>query len=381
MRSARGFTIVEMMVAMAITGVLTAFVLTLTRTQLSSYEMQSQVASTQQGTRTGFDLVESYLRRVCAGAMSNAATNANGQVKIYNVNGLRTTKCLRIFDGAADDGAGRFTHSSPATLPDAIEVIFADGTANTVLTANASAGGTTLTVASITGFSTGDFLLIPSTTANAYKDSYLLQLSPTVAPSGTTLTLDSALPTGGAAFTPQVGFPVMHARAVSLYVDTALDPLSPYLMLDPDGPAGADHTDAQPLIEGVEDFQLAVGVDANGDGTLTEAAAGSQCVWPPDATDEWVGNCWTSGTKEIESLFATAATATPWAPTTSRLLAVRAGLTVRTLNQYAGHVPPVNPLEDRGTTSWTYAAAAATSGPRFRQLRMMVAPRTWSMGD
>jgi len=45
---------------------------------------------------------------------------------------------------------------------------------------------------------------------------------------------------------------------------------------DSDGPDAAE-----PLAEGVEDFQAAVGVDANGDGTITDASS---------TTDEWYGN-------------------------------------------------------------------------------------------
>ena len=69
------------------------------------------------------------------------------------------------------------------------------------------------------------------------------------------------------------GFPqgslVIRARYARFYI---ADPgtASPKLMLDPDGD-GDDP--AEPLALGIEDMQIAVGVDVNGDGALTEVGA------------------------------------------------------------------------------------------------------------
>ena len=70
---------------------------------------------------------------------------------------------------------------------------------------------------------------------------------------------------------------VIRVKIARLFVDTAFDP--PLLMYDPDiAPGGAD---AEPVADGIEDLQIAIGVDLDGDGLVSE---------PVTTTDEWFYN-------------------------------------------------------------------------------------------
>ncbi|MCX5885420.1 MAG: prepilin-type N-terminal cleavage/methylation domain-containing protein, partial [Proteobacteria bacterium] len=53
----KGFTLVELLVAMAISGIVVAAVYTAFVTQQKSYTVQDQVAETQQNARVGLDLI------------------------------------------------------------------------------------------------------------------------------------------------------------------------------------------------------------------------------------------------------------------------------------------------------------------------------------
>src|SRR5215471_19043081 len=114
------------------------------------------------------------------------------------------------------------------------------------------------------------------------------------------------------------------------------------LKVAPDGrPAdtttGRGHTDAEPLIEGVADFEVAVGIDANANGTILESTTNAQTTLSGGLAlaDEWIGNHTADD----------ALPSPPWDPSTTttgppisytRLRDIRVSLIVRTLNTYSG---------------------------------------------
>jgi hypothetical protein len=170
----------------------------------------------------------------------------------------------------------------------------------------------------------------------------------------------------GTVLTPSVDFAagntnvVMKAQSLSFYVATVGNLAETLLMMDPDGMAGPDHTDAQPALDAVEDLQFAVGVDGNGDGILTDAGP-----------DEWLGNV---GSGELPG---PALGGTGWnnGAGSQQPRQVRATLVAKTTNKYSG-VANTAAYENR--TSYP-AYTAATGSPRLRPLRIVVAPRVWNM--
>ena len=378
----RGFTIVEVLVALFVASLLSVFVLSLTRSQLVTYEMQSQTNSVQENTRESFDFVETLLRRACAGI-------SQGRVWVHLSDSTAfPTSCVRVYDGAAVGTAtppavgstGSFTSTNPAGAADAIEIIYGDGANISTVT---SATGATINVADIQPFTglDGQLLLVSNMT-----DGYVfkqLQHSPSTATATATgtITLSGVTTLPSNYFTIQSGVYIMPAKVYSLYIDTTTDSRNPMLKLDPDGVAGTDHSDAEALAEGVEDLEVAIGWDGfNGgtpDGYLLDNGS---------ATDEWLGN---QGTTEITANFPGTM---PWRTDDTSFSvvggmprAIRLTLLLRSLNQYAGTPFAVKPAENRGTASgWNWAAVSAgtaTVGPRFRQLRMVVAPRAWNTAE
>lgn len=136
------------------------------------------------------------------------------------------------------------------------------------------------------------------------------------------------------------------------------------LMVDPAGVTSNNHLDygksVQPAVEGVIDFQVAVGNDLNGNGVIVD----------------WVGDTWGEALQDPAT--------TPWNSTSAltKYRQVRLSLLLDTLNQYAGSpLTPwtTNPFEDRPSSSYPQIVAGAN--PRYRSMRMIVAPRAWNLSE
>jgi type IV pilus assembly protein PilW len=343
----KGFTLVELMIAMALASIVSAFLLMLTRSQLIAYEMNDQLTKAQQNARAGLGFVENLLRRACGGI-------SNGGVGI-NVPALTpaATSCVRTWDGATL-AAGSFAVGTPASLPDAVELVYgtAPMTVATTVT-NAASSSVSVTVPDSTGFNDEDFVMLTD-----FQQAAVFKVQSHTATSLTFYSTSSAAvyPNNGTAYLPTTGNSVLKAASVSIYV-AAAGAYQGMLMIDPDGMFGNSHDDAEPLVENVEDFQVAVGSDSNADGLLTDATP-----------DEWVGNA--SG----ETL-----PALPWnqaAGVGAQLRAIRATLMVRTSSKYSGDAPALAAIEDR--------TAYPTPGQgtfRYRTMQMRVAPRVWNLGN
>jgi hypothetical protein len=353
--------LVELMIAMALAGIVSAFLLMLTRAQLVAYEMNDQVTRAQQNGRAGLGFVETLLRRACSGIAWGAFARDVPSVATPDV-----VSCVRVTDGAKDDGKGSFAVDQPLAKPDAIEIVYgATPFTKIVGVSNMTSTNPSVTVTDKTGFNPNDYVLVTD-----YKQADLFQVDTVVA--GTPPTINFKTLSGNAVspdfsasapvgpFVPAAGQVLMHAISASIYVDSTQNP--PMLMYDPDGVLGTDHTDATPLVEGVEDFQIAVGRDgAPYDGVLTEPEV------PPD---DWIGNV--SGD---------VLPALPWnyaANTDPSLRGIRASLMVRTLNEYSGTPPPLPQLEDRKTYP---AVGTSTFRYRYRTLHIEVEPRMWNLGN
>jgi len=375
----RGFTIIEVLVALFVASLLSVFVLSLTRSQLVTYEMQGQVNSTQQNIRESFDYVETTLRKACAGV-------AEGKVRVQLSDATKfDTTCIKVYDGAipgtgttvpAVGSIASFLTSQPATKADAIEIIYGDGSGLSVVTAAPSAGQ--LSVGDATPFSQNDFILVTD-----MKNGYIFKIA-SITPSGAAgtvptglITLDqvSGNPSDSTISNIVAGSIVMPAKSVAFFIDNWSDPKNPVLMLDPDGVIGlSGHDDAQPLAEGVEDLQIAIGFDGLGantvDGYILDTSNGS---------DEWIGNAGTT-----EYTLGSGATAldrtnvaTVWYPSDATRASprqIRLTMIVRSLNQYAGTAAALNGAENRNSVF----NGSTTVASRYRQLRAVVSPRAWN---
>ncbi|MGZ3443383.1 MAG: PilW family protein, partial [Polyangia bacterium] len=290
-RRQRGFTLMEILIAMALAAIVSTAVLSIVRTQLISFEMNDQIVKTQQNARAAMDFVETVTRRACGGISSGSVgLNVAGATQ-------QVVPCLRWYDA----GSG-FT-PTVLTSTDALEVVYASGTMTALTAATDLKTTLSVTVKDASSFAAGDYVLVGDfATANLYK---------VASKAGNTLTFDAQ---ATAASTPPAlsmplaaGSPVLKASTYSLYVSSS-GIYSGMLMVDPDGVVSANHanyTRVQPAVEGVVDFQVAVGIDGNADGTITESTAAP-------ATDEWIGNS-TGESVPVPTL------AAPWNPPTTTI--------------------------------------------------------------
>jgi len=290
-RGQRGFTLVELMVALVIFSFAVAGALSGAVGLANGYRAQRQSIGAEGAARASMDFIADAFRGGSPGVPS-------GQIQ--------DVRSCEIGPIAHGDGAG------PGGT-DTLRMVFAAGAVVSSTIAPFVRGDAVIQLADATGFRAGDALLITNFGVGhiVYVDGVN---------SATELRVEAA-----PACAPLISFPsgdTAYARgALAVRVRNAMFSVAPLdgvptLWMDPDGSGPAI---AEPLAEGVEDFQVEVGTDATDDG-ITELGAGGD-------DDEWVGNHVADA---------------PLAPT-AVLRAVRLGLVARTVTPLLGtpqYAPP-----------------------------------------
>lgn len=244
----RGFTLVELMISLVLFSLVAAGLLSVAVTMASGYREQQLTIATESSVRGAIDYMTEAMRGVSPG------------VPVANIQHVNT--CAQ----------GALTLTNQSTGPDQLTAVFASGAVVTSTRSVYGAGTTTLSVTSASQLAAGDTVLITN-----LDQGHLA----TVTASGTgsiTLAAQScgslALPSGGY----PAGSLVVRASRATFSIGS-VDGL-PTLMIDPDAEGSAA---AEPFAEGVEDMQVAIGVDADGDGALTEVGLAAN-------DDEWTHN-------------------------------------------------------------------------------------------
>ena len=278
-RDNAGFTLVELLVAMAIVGILLAGLFTMLIRQQRSYEMQNQIVEVQQNLRSAMNFLRYDLRMIGHGL-------TEGTSPIADVSNNRP----------AANGTDRLSFNGNL---DAATVVLPTGTqAEYPLEVGKS---TTIPVSSVTGFSIAmpyGLDLVDPGTGTRVAAATLVEISDL----NRTVTL-VPLQSGTLWAGSYLGVPF---QTISYEVDITQD--TPVLVRDTgEGP--------EVVAEGVEDFQLAYGFDGiNGhplDGRVMEAGdAGDD--------DEWVYNV----------------PGDTWPGDESGLRLIRVALLLRTVNAY-----------------------------------------------
>jgi hypothetical protein len=262
---------------------------------------------------------------------------------------------MSFYDGARWNG-GSFANNAPDSKPDAVEIIYGTTPLTAVNPATAGVIGTTtpqVDVASKSGFAIGDLVLFSN-----YNYAVLLKIAAITdgaTPPQATFTFGSV----SSVVAPDVSLTnggnnvIMKAVVRSLYVEDGTNNANykDMLMLDPDGMLSNAHANAQPLVDNLVDFQIAVGADDNTNGIIDAA--------------EWRGD--TAG--ELPLALGTWNTAGNLQPRWLRLSFI-----YKTTNGYQGKAPAIGPFEDR-----TVYPSTGSGQPRFRPVRVTVAPRVWNL--
>ncbi len=279
-----GLTLVEMMISLVILTIAIGAVLGAGATMMDGYRDNRKMVAVEASARGSLDIIADTVRNASPGVPTGNIGDAVG--------------CSTF-------GALRVTNSD--TGPDELEVIHANGGAVSSLRAAYDAGDTQMTILDGTEFADGDYVVVTN-----LDQAVLVQIGALTDNGGDwTVVIDPAADT----VCPAVVFPgggfaagslVIRARLSRFYVDT-IDG-SPTLMLDPDGQDGP--AEPEPLAQSVEDFQVAVGVDADDDGEVLEDGTNA---------DEWHYNL--SGDADPPALLTT-----PWR-------AVRVSVVSRTMSE------------------------------------------------
>ncbi len=291
-RGQGGFTLVELMVSLVIFSFVVAGALSVAVALTNGYRSQRQSIGAEGAARASMDFIADAFRGGSPGVPSGL---------------IQDIRSCEIGPIAHGDGTG------PGGT-DTLRMVFASGAVVSSTIAPFARGAAVIQLADATGFRAGDALLVTN-----FSVGHIVYVG------GVNSATELRVQTSSAC-TPLTAFPsgdTVYARgALAVRVRNAMFAVAPLdgvptLWMDPDGSGPAV---AEPLAEGVEDFQVEIGTDATGDG-ITEVGAGGN-------DDEWVGNH---------------AADSPLAPT-AVLRAVRLGLVARTVAPLLGKLQYAPPL-------------------------------------
>jgi prepilin-type N-terminal cleavage/methylation domain-containing protein len=306
---AAGLTLVELMVAMAITAIIAVMSTQVYVSFLRDDAKRRKITDVQGRARVAFDGIERDLRHASLGAGTGRIWTRSGANRVAR-------PAVQIFDDVTGDGSvdvnSRWTligNVKPRT--DALLVIEAIGGARAatvgdlngttvgmprtfkVTTLTRTSGGSTETLA------TGDTLLVGDYLEATWVN--VESVDPSVDPPTVTVTQDFTLP-GNQVQALSAGAIVRRARARLYYVDER-DQLIRLELTMPRAPAAMDEiAGAEIVATGVENLQLECEVDG-GTGTGTMAACGGPLASSHEITTEsqaFFGTFSTSGGPILE---------------------------------------------------------------------------------
>jgi prepilin-type N-terminal cleavage/methylation domain-containing protein len=238
-----GFTLVELMIATVLLALVVGMTLQLAFTMVEGYRSQRAALAVERNARGSIDLIANAIRAASTGVVTGDLRDAGG-----------CTDVIGVAVENHDDG------------PDKLTVIHGITGALTSSRAPVSSSTTQFEVTDASGLSGGDLVIV--TTGDVGR------VFPITTIANDTLSIQQGACGGMPMPTLASGSLVIRARISTLYVEDAADG-TPMLMLDPDGDGAKV---AQPVAEGIEDLQVAIGVDSDDDGQITDLG---------DTTDEW----------------------------------------------------------------------------------------------
>jgi type II secretory pathway pseudopilin PulG len=254
-RAMAGFTMVELLISLVLVAVVVGLMMQVAVVMLSGFKEQREALELSRNARAGIEMLTEAVRNASAGATKGNVLDA---VSCNDVVGIKVTN----YDNQ----------------PDEIELIHASGGIVTSVRHGVDSNTTTLTVVDATGIVAGDSVII--------ADGNIGRLLPVISVGTPGVTTDLATQTNRCSATApmpvapdafEAGALIVRARYARLAVEVDSDGV-PMLTVDPDG-IGA--LPSEILAEGVEDMQIAVGVDLDGDSALLDLG---------DNTDEWFYN-------------------------------------------------------------------------------------------
>lgn len=241
---------VELMVSLVMFSFAMAGILAVSVSLSAGLREQRRTVQTQDNARASMDFIADAIRgaspAVPAGNIQHIQTCATGALSITN----------------------------STTGPDDLTIVFSSGSVVASTRTAYGSGTTSLTLTDASQLAAGDTLLISNQSQGHLLPVTAVDTSSGIVTIGAQTCSTLSLPSGGYA----AGSLVIRVQRARFYIDTVDG--SPTLMMDPDaeGPSAGE-----PLAEGIEDLQIAEGVDADGDGGVTEVGTAAN-------DDEWAYN-------------------------------------------------------------------------------------------
>jgi prepilin-type N-terminal cleavage/methylation domain-containing protein len=256
-RSQRGFTLVELMMALVIFSFAIAGVLSVAVSSTRAFREQRRAVAVETATRAPMDFLVDAVRGASPGV--NAAKIGLGD------------SCAQLTCATCFPTSGALMIKDNTNAPDELYVVYSAGGIVKTTYTDVVSSSTSVTLEDTSDFSPGDTVMFVG-------DGSLGTLRTVSAvPTGTTLTLSTPSPSSCANTNvwPTAGYPkgslilrVTKATFTIGYLAGETNP--PFLLMN-----------GEPVAEGVEDMQVALGVDSNSDGGVTDSG---------NSTDEWIGN-------------------------------------------------------------------------------------------
>jgi prepilin-type N-terminal cleavage/methylation domain-containing protein len=246
----RGFTLIELMISLVMFSLAMMGVLSVASSISGGTRDQRQTVETEMAARSALDVMAQAIRAASPGVSSaniqHVQTCASGAISVVN----------------------------STTGPDEVTIVYASGSVVTASRTSYASGTTSLTVADATQLAAGDTILITDTSQASLVPITAVDASSGVLTLGSQTCSTLSLPSGGYA----AGSLVVRVQRARFYIGS-IDGVST-LMIDPDAEGSAA---GEPLAEGIEDLQIALGVDANADGAISELGSSAN-------DDEWAYN-------------------------------------------------------------------------------------------
>lgn len=243
-----GFTLIELMVAGTLVTLVLLMTIQLALTVIGDMKAQREAHALERSARAPADYIVDLLRGAAGGTTTGDVIEVT---HCTTANGLS-------FSASNPPVVGIGMVNGNAANPDSLTLLSSAGAVTSLRTV-VDASSTSATLTDATGFAVGDYLLITNGSVGRMVRIETL--------TGNAVTFNT--PSNCAGFAPMPTYPIgtLVLRGVVARFNVAtLDGVS-YLTVDRDG----WFPDGQPMAEGIEDFQVSIGVDANGDGVLAAA--------------------------------------------------------------------------------------------------------------
>lgn len=255
----RGFTLVELMISLVLFAFVVAGILAVAVSMTGGFREQRDATNAEGLVRVPIDYIADAIRQASPGVPGFNIQDANSC----------STSALTVTNNAS---------SAPfVSGTDVLDVIYASGGVMTQ-TKTAFTSGTTIDLVDVTGFANGDYVVISNLGSGHFFHI-------TGVNTGTNqLTVETLC---GSYALPATGYNAgsFAIRAVHSKFYIGLLDGANALWMDPDssGVAFTGDKAAEPLAEGVEDMQIAVGIDTAADGLTPGEWVSTNTVWPPAA--------------------------------------------------------------------------------------------------